>query len=97
MTDAARRVKVLDGEVVYILPGAKANDAMAAMLRDVVPLAGARLAEAFGDDVTLAVGAPGFRDAERRRVVAAGKTVHTPEVILSALVCQRLDKSAHAA
>jgi hypothetical protein len=94
-TEAARRKKVLEGEVVYILPGAK-PDAMASMLRDVVPLAGARLVSAFGPDVTLAVGAPGFREAERRRIAAAGQTVYTPELILSALVSQRLDKSEHA-
>ena len=82
--------------MVYILPLSK-PDAMDSMLRDVVPLAGARLADTFGDDVTLVVGAPGCRDAERRRILAAGQTVHAPEVILSALVSQRLDKSAHAA
>jgi len=91
--EAARRKKVLEGEVLFILPGS--SDAVASMLRDVVPLAGARVADAFGADVTLVVGAPGFREAERRRVTAAGKAVHSPEAVLTALVCQRLDKSAH--
>jgi hypothetical protein len=96
VSDAARRKKVLEGEVLYFVPPAAAGQVVSDMLREVAPLAGARVVPTFdAATVTLAIAAPGTRDADRRRVAAAGGVLHTPEVLLSALVSQRLDKSAN--
>ena len=94
-SDAARRKKVLEGEVLYFVPPAPAGQVVADMLREVAPLAGARVVPTYDATVTIAIAAPGTRDADRRRVAAAGGVLHTPEVLLSALVSQRLDKSAN--
>jgi hypothetical protein len=85
---------VLEGEVVFFV-AASGPQVLGDMLREVAPLAGARVVDAYDPSVTLVVAVPGAREADRRRVVAAGGVLHTPEVLLTAIVQQRLDKSAH--
>ena len=92
--EAARGKKVLEGEVIYLVPGGNPN--LLDMLREVVPLAGGLMVDKYSAAVTLAVFPQGGDEADRRRAVAAGAVLHTQEVLLSALVQQRLDKGAHA-
>ncbi len=90
---------MLEGELIYFVPvSAKPGAAVAAMLREVVPLAGARIAASYDPSaVTLVIAADGAPEAELRRIKAAGGVVHTPEVLMAAIVQQRLDKSTNLA